>query len=138
MITKGSFAECESSMELAWVLSTHALLGHVTNLKLSSLPVCIMVGFSGPWNFRNHFRIMCWKALLAASAHWSWLCLLEPAWQYQCSFRWQNMFSLVHLEAALQAHLFSRLPFGKWCKIIHQSASKPGRLTQRLYLSFLF
>lgn len=48
-----------------------------------------MVGLS---IFRSHFQIMCWKGLLAASAH----LLLKPVWQPSCSFRWQNMFSLVH------------------------------------------
>lgn len=36
------------------------------------------------------------EGLVAASAHRSWLCLLKPVWQWSCSFRWQNMFSLVH------------------------------------------
>lgn len=68
-----------------------AWIGH--HLKCSSLTVCIMLGLS---IFRSHFQIMCWKELLAASAHWSWLCLLKPVWQPSCSFRWQNTFSLVH------------------------------------------
>lgn len=55
---------------------------------------------SVPWLdfgfFRSHFQIMCWKMLLAAPAHWCWLCLLELVWQSSCSFRCQNMFSLVH------------------------------------------
>lgn len=137
MITKGRFVACESFTKLAWVLATHALLGQITNVKLSSLPVCTVVGLSGPWIFRSYFQIMCWKALLAVSAHWSWLCLLEPVWQHRCSFRWQNMCSLVRLEPVLQAHLWSCLPLGMSCEIIHQCASKSGRLTTQSPTPFI-
>lgn len=46
--------------------------------------------------FRRPFQIVNWKLLPGASAHWSWLCLLEPIWQPCSSFRWQSIFDRVH------------------------------------------
>lgn len=61
------------------------------DLKLSSPRIHTMTLI-----FRSPFQIMNWKLLPAASAHWSWLCLLYPIWQPSSSFRWQNIFGLVH------------------------------------------